>query len=106
MRIDSLFLYTIIVESEDAMPRKFSSRRPLTDDEQAEIQRKIASDPDNPELTDEQVAGLRPRSCENMISDAGIAQQRWLAPAGARGQAAIACISGLTPKILISRFIL
>jgi hypothetical protein len=60
LRIDSLFLYTIIVESEDAMPRKFSSRRPLTDDEQAEIQRKIASDPDNPELTDEQVAGLRP----------------------------------------------
>jgi hypothetical protein len=41
-----------------------------------------------------------------MISDAGIAQQRWLAPAGGRGQAAIACISGLTPKILIIRFIL
>jgi hypothetical protein len=37
-----------------------------------------------------------------MIFDAGIAQQRWLAPAGARGQAA----SGLTPKILIIRFIL
>jgi hypothetical protein len=47
-----------------------------------------------------------PRPCENMISDAGIAQQRWLAPAGARGQAAIACISGLAPKILIIRFIL
>jgi hypothetical protein len=41
-----------------------------------------------------------------MIFDAGIAQQRWLAPAGARGQAAIACISGLTPRILIIRFIL
>jgi hypothetical protein len=41
-----------------------------------------------------------------MISDTGIVQQRWLAPAGARGQAAIACISGLTPKILIIRFIL
>jgi hypothetical protein len=40
-----------------------------------------------------------------MISDAGVARQR-LAPAGARGQAAIACISGLTPKILIIRFIL
>ena len=47
-----------------------------------------------------------PRSCENMISDAGVARQGWLAPAGARGQAAIACISGLTPKILIMRFIL
>ena len=41
-----------------------------------------------------------------MISDAGIVQQPWLAPAGAHGQAAIACISGLTPKILIIRFIL
>jgi len=29
-----------------------------------------------------------------MISDAGVARQRWLAPAGARGQAAIACIGG------------
>ena len=48
----------------------------------------------------------RPRPCENMISDAGVGRQRWLAPAGARGQAAIACISGLTPKILIIRFIL
>ena len=42
------------------MPRKFSSRRPLTDAEEAEIQRMIASDPDNPELTDEQITGLRP----------------------------------------------
>jgi hypothetical protein len=48
----------------------------------------------------------RPRPCENMISDAGVARQRWLAPAGARGQAAIVWISGLTPKILIIRFIL
>ena len=48
----------------------------------------------------------RSRSFENMISDAGVARQGWLAPAGARGQAAIACISGLTPKILIIRFIL
>jgi uncharacterized protein (DUF4415 family) len=45
---------------EDVMPRKFSSRRPLTDAEEAEIQRMIASDPDNPELTDQQIAGLRP----------------------------------------------
>jgi len=36
--------------------KKFSSKRPLTDDEEAEIQRMIASDPDNPELTDEQLA--------------------------------------------------
>jgi uncharacterized protein (DUF4415 family) len=42
------------------MPRKFSSKRPLTAAEEAEIQRMIASDPDNPELTDEQIAGLRP----------------------------------------------
>jgi uncharacterized protein (DUF4415 family) len=40
--------------------KKFSANRPLTDDEEAEIQRMIASDPDNPELTDEQIAGLRP----------------------------------------------
>ena len=41
-----------------------------------------------------------------MISDAGVARQRWLAPAGARGQTGIACISGLTPKILIILYIL
>jgi uncharacterized protein (DUF4415 family) len=40
--------------------KKFSARRPLTDDAEAEIQRMIASDPDNPELTDEQIAELRP----------------------------------------------
>ncbi len=40
--------------------KKFSAKRPLTDDEEAEIQRMIASDPDNPELTDDQIAGLRP----------------------------------------------
>ncbi|MGU3399160.1 BrnA antitoxin family protein [Brucellaceae bacterium D45D] len=34
---------------------KFSSKRPLTDKEEAEIQKMIASDPDNPELTDEQL---------------------------------------------------
>jgi uncharacterized protein (DUF4415 family) len=30
--------------------------RPLTDQEEAEIQREIAADPDAPELTDEQIA--------------------------------------------------
>jgi uncharacterized protein (DUF4415 family) len=40
--------------------KKFSTRRPLTDQEEAEIQRMIASDPDNPELTDDQIARLRP----------------------------------------------
>lgn len=40
--------------------KKFSAKRTLTDDEEAEIQRMIASDPDNPELTEEQIAGLRP----------------------------------------------
>ncbi len=39
---------------------KFSSKRPLTDEEEAEIQRMIASDPDNPELTEEQLAQMRP----------------------------------------------
>jgi uncharacterized protein (DUF4415 family) len=42
--------------------KKFSAKRPLTDAEEAEIQLMIASDPDNPELTDEQIAGLRPIS--------------------------------------------
>jgi len=40
--------------------KKFSATRPLTDDEEAAIQRMIASDPDNPELTDDQIARLRP----------------------------------------------
>ncbi|MDL2407366.1 BrnA antitoxin family protein [Rhizobium calliandrae] len=42
------------------MAIKFSSKRPLTDEEEAEIQKMIASDPDNPELTDEQIASLKP----------------------------------------------
>lgn len=42
------------------MVMKFSSRRPLTDEEEAEIQRMIASDPDNPEITEEQAKELRP----------------------------------------------
>jgi uncharacterized protein (DUF4415 family) len=40
--------------------KKFSAKRHLTDDEEAEIQRMIASDPENPELTDDQIARLRP----------------------------------------------
>lgn len=39
---------------------KFSSKRPLTDEEEAEIQRMIASDPDNPELTEKQLSQMRP----------------------------------------------
>jgi uncharacterized protein (DUF4415 family) len=42
------------------MSVRFSSKRPLTDKEEAEIQRMIASDPDNPELTDEEITNLRP----------------------------------------------
>lgn len=42
------------------MAFKFSSKRPITAKEEAEIQEMIASDPDNPELTDEQIANLRP----------------------------------------------
>lgn len=39
---------------------KFKDLPPITDEEEAEIQRQIASDPDNPELTDEQLANMRP----------------------------------------------
>lgn len=39
---------------------KFSHLPGLTDEEEAEIQRQIASDPDNPELTDEQLAQAKP----------------------------------------------
>uniref|UniRef100_UPI003100D3B7 BrnA antitoxin family protein n=1 Tax=Neorhizobium sp. EC2-8 TaxID=3129230 RepID=UPI003100D3B7 len=39
---------------------KFSSKRPLTDEEEAEIQRMIASDSDNPEWTDKELADARP----------------------------------------------
>jgi uncharacterized protein (DUF4415 family) len=35
-------------------------RKPLTDEEEARIQAGIASDPDNPELTDEKIAMARP----------------------------------------------
>ena len=35
-------------------------RRPLTDQEEADIQRQIAGDPDAPEVTDEQAAQARP----------------------------------------------
>jgi uncharacterized protein (DUF4415 family) len=42
------------------MKRKFSASRPLTDAEEAEIQAMIASDPDSPELTDEQIAQAKP----------------------------------------------
>lgn len=38
------------------MSRKFASGRPLTDAEEAEIQEMIGSDPDNPEITDAQIA--------------------------------------------------
>jgi uncharacterized protein (DUF4415 family) len=34
--------------------------KPLTDEEEARIQAGIASDPENPELTDEQMAQARP----------------------------------------------
>lgn len=42
------------------MPVKFSSKRPLTEKEEAEIQRMIASDHDAPEATDEQMAQAKP----------------------------------------------
>ena len=42
------------------MPDKFSSKRPLTEAEEAEIQKMITSDPDAPELTAEQLRQGRP----------------------------------------------
>ena len=42
------------------MSGKFSSKRPLTDEEEAEIQAMIASDPDNPEITEEELKQFRP----------------------------------------------
>jgi uncharacterized protein (DUF4415 family) len=42
------------------MKSKFSSARPLTDAEEAEIQAMIASDPDNPELTEDELKELQP----------------------------------------------
>ncbi|KXF74726.1 hypothetical protein ATN84_22795 [Paramesorhizobium deserti] len=42
------------------MSIKFSSKRPLTKKEEAEIQKMIEADPDNPELTDEQIAEAKP----------------------------------------------
>jgi uncharacterized protein (DUF4415 family) len=38
------------------MTRKFSAKRPLSDLDEAEIKRRIAADPDNPEITDAQIA--------------------------------------------------
>ncbi|CUX35942.1 MULTISPECIES: BrnA antitoxin family protein [Agrobacterium] len=42
------------------MPVEFSSKRPLTDKEEAEIQKMIASDPEAPEATDEDIAQAKP----------------------------------------------
>ncbi len=42
------------------MDVKFSSKRPLTPEEEAEIQRLIDSDPDAPESTEEEMALARP----------------------------------------------
>lgn len=42
------------------MNQKFAANRPLTDEEEAEIQAMIASDPDNPELTEEELLSMRP----------------------------------------------
>ncbi|MDH4440698.1 MAG: BrnA antitoxin family protein [Rhizobium sp.] len=42
------------------MSVKFSSKRPLTDEEEAEIQAMIASDPQNPEVTEAELKEFRP----------------------------------------------
>ena len=42
------------------MTSRFKHIKPLTDEEEAQIQKQIASDPDAPELTDEQLRQGRP----------------------------------------------
>ena len=42
------------------MNARYKNIPPLTDEEEAEIQRQIAADPDDCELTDEQLAQARP----------------------------------------------
>ncbi len=42
------------------MPKARHQLPPITDEEEAAIQAGIAADPDNPELTDEELANLRP----------------------------------------------
>ncbi|MCR9239679.1 MAG: BrnA antitoxin family protein [Alphaproteobacteria bacterium] len=42
------------------MTQKFSSKRPLTDAEEADIQDMIAADPDNPELTKDDFKNAKP----------------------------------------------
>lgn len=42
------------------MGRKFGHLPPISDEEEAEIQREIASDPDAPESTDEELAQAKP----------------------------------------------
>jgi uncharacterized protein (DUF4415 family) len=42
------------------MGKKGQSISPLSDREEAEIQRMIAADPDNPEITDKQIAQAKP----------------------------------------------
>ena len=42
------------------MTTKFKKVKPLTDEEEAEIQRQIASDPDAPEATEEQLRQGKP----------------------------------------------
>lgn len=42
------------------MTVKFSSKRPLSNEEEAEVQRMIAADPDAPEATDEEIAQAKP----------------------------------------------
>ena len=51
---------TKINPARQSLREAIKSLPPITDEEEARIQAGIASDPDNPELTDEQIAALRP----------------------------------------------
>lgn len=62
------------------MKVKFSSKRPLTDEEEAEIQNMIESDPDNPELTNEQIASMR--SLHELLPDLAANINREIAKRG------------------------
>jgi len=62
------------------MAMKFSGRRPITDKEEAEIQKRIANDPENPELTDDELARMKP--FREVLPDVAAAIDREVAKRG------------------------
>lgn len=62
------------------MAIKFFSKRLLTVKEETEIQKMITSDPDNPELTDEQIRNLKP--LQEVLPDLAASIDREIAKRG------------------------